>query len=107
LRIRDGSQTGSQHVDVIERRLTATADYRPWPQAAVRYQWPGTGRSGGPYFDEFRASQIRMVADGATVGRPMRHAGRAQLERIGRSVVLTHSHAGSRPALIFGSIGGA
>ena len=56
---------------------------------------------GDPYFDEFCASQIRMVADGATVGRPMRHAGRAQLERIGRSVVLTHSHAGSRPALIF------
>jgi pimeloyl-ACP methyl ester carboxylesterase len=85
----------TKHVDVIERRLTATADYRLWPQAALHAQWPGTGRMGDPYFDEFCASQIRMVADGATVERLMRHAGRALLERIGRSVVLTHSHAGS------------
>jgi hypothetical protein len=63
-------------------QATTTADYRPWPQAALREQWPGTGRMGDPYFGEFRASQIRMVADGATVERLMRHAGRALLERL-------------------------
>lgn len=85
----------TKHVAVIERRLTATAGYALWPQAALHTQWPGTGRMGDPYFDEFCASQIRMVADGATVERLMRHAGRALLERIGTSILLTHSHAGS------------
>jgi pimeloyl-ACP methyl ester carboxylesterase len=85
----------TKHVTVIEQRLTATADYALWPQAALHDQWPGTGRMGDPYFDEFCASQIRMIADGATVERLMRHAGRALLERIGKAVLLTHSHAGS------------
>ena len=85
----------TKHVAVIERRLTATAVYGLWPQAALHDQWPGTGRMGDPYFDEFCAAQIRMIADGATVERLMRRAGRALLERIGRAVVLTHSHAGS------------
>jgi hypothetical protein len=85
----------TKHVSVIEKRLTATADYALWPQAARHDQWPGSGRMGDPYFDEFCAAQIRMVADGATVERLMRRAGRALLERIGPSIVLTHSHAGS------------
>lgn len=85
----------TKDVSVIERRLTATAVHARWPEATRHTQWPGTGRRGDPFFDEFCAAQARMVADLATVERLGRSAGRALLERIGPAIVLTHSHAGS------------
>lgn len=85
----------TKDVGVIERRLTAMSRYAPYPQAALHTQWPGTGLRGDPVFDEFCASQIRMVADFGLVERMMRSAARALLERIGRAVVVTHSHSGS------------
>ena len=85
----------TKDVEVIERRLTATAAFGLWPQAAKHSQWPGTGRSGDPCFDEFCASQIRMIEDFELVERLMRAGGRALLERIGPAIVVTHSHAGS------------
>lgn len=86
---------GTKDVSVIERRLTATSVHARWPQAARHTQWPGSGRMGDPYFDEFCAAQVRMVADLATVERLMRATGRSLLERVGPSILLTHSHAGS------------
>jgi pimeloyl-ACP methyl ester carboxylesterase len=85
----------TKDVAVIERRLTAMSRYEPYPQATLHTQWPGTGLRGDPAFDEFCASQIRMVADFGLVERMMRAAGRALLERIGPAIVLTHSHSGS------------
>ena len=56
---------------------------------------------GDPYFGEFRASADpdgRRRGNGRAANAA-RRAGAAGA--LGRSVVLTHSHAGSRPALIF------
>ena len=96
----------------IEAQFTATAELGNWPQAKRHTQWPGEGpgkgKRGDPVFDAFYATQVESVASNADTQKANQNAVAALLDRIGPSVVLTHSQAGpfgwliadARPSLV-------
>jgi pimeloyl-ACP methyl ester carboxylesterase len=97
-------------VGVIEKYFTAPAESGLWPQARLHTQWPGganKGHAGDPVFDQFYASQVASLPSRESETL-MRAAGAALLDRIGPSVLVTHSQAGlygwliadARPALV-------
>ena len=81
-------------VESVERRFTAPAVTKLWPQAHLHSRWPGTGRRGDPIFDQFFSSQVESIEDGELTESLVRDAGVALLERIGPSILLTHSQSG-------------
>ena len=81
-------------VELVERRFTAPAVSRLWPQAHLHTRWPGSGRRGDPVFDQFFSSQVESIEDGETTEALARDAGAALLERIGPAILLTHSQSG-------------
>ncbi|KAF8850068.1 alpha/beta-hydrolase [Acephala macrosclerotiorum] len=95
-------------VEYIQRHFTATKNYPLWPQAHDHAQWPGTGMMGDPVFDAYYASQAQLLADPVEQERTMRLAGIALLDKIGASILITHSRGGlhgwawadARPALV-------
>lgn len=107
-------QPGSDHLQMypwqfIEKRFTAPANHKLWPQAALHTQWPGTGSKGDPYFDAYYSSCVPSVASATQQQTKMQKAGAALLDRIGKPVVLVgHSQGGihawlladSRPNLV-------
>jgi pimeloyl-ACP methyl ester carboxylesterase len=77
----------------LEDRFTATERAKLWPQAALHSQWPGSGLHGDSAFDQFFASQWA----GMNATDQERYTSRALvklLQRIGPSVLLTHSQSG-------------
>lgn len=109
----NGNKTSISVQRVVER-FTAPEVTGGWPQAHLHTQWPGgpnKGRPGDTAFDQFYASQVASIgyAESETL---MRKAGAALLDRIGPSVILTHSQAGlfgwliadARPALVKGIV---
>lgn len=79
----------------IQGRFTAPELYRPWPQAQLHTQWPGSGTVGDPIFDAYFASTVPYVEDEATQETAVRDAGAALLDRIGKPVILVgHSQGG-------------
>ena len=101
---------------VIEQLFTASSVLGKWPQAKNHTQWPGEGlnkgRMGDPVFDQFYASQVEYLASNAETQTLVQRAGSALLDRIGPSIILTHSQAGpfgwlladSRPQLVKGIV---
>jgi pimeloyl-ACP methyl ester carboxylesterase len=101
---------------VIEQLFTASSVLGKWPQAKKHTQWPGEGlrkgRMGDPIFDQFYASQVEYLASNAETQTLVQRAGSALLDRIGPSIILTHSQAGpfgwlladSRPQLVKGIV---
>ncbi len=79
----------------IAEHFTAPEHYNLWPQAKLHTQWPGTGEVGDPIFDQFFASQVPMIADRALTQQLVQTAGAALLDRLGPSILLTHSQSGS------------
>lgn len=77
-----------------EQRFTAPGKHKLWPQSRHHTQWPGSGEKGDPVFDQFYASQIEGIADGAEVERLNQNAGAALLDKIGPAILLTHSQSG-------------
>jgi pimeloyl-ACP methyl ester carboxylesterase len=77
-----------------EQRFTSPAKHKLWPQSRHHTQWPGSGEKGDPVFDQFYASQVDGIADGAEVERLNQNAGAALLDKIGPSILLTHSQSG-------------
>lgn len=78
-----------------EQRFTAPGKHKLWPQSRHHTQWPGSGEMGDPIFDQFYASQVDGIADGAEVERLNQNAGAALLDKIGPSILLTHSQSGA------------
>ena len=76
------------------QRFTAPERYNLWPQAQLHTQWPGSGQAGDPVFDQFFASQEASITDNVLMDESTRDGLVALLERIGPSVVLTHSRSG-------------
>jgi pimeloyl-ACP methyl ester carboxylesterase len=68
---------------------------RPYPQARLHTQWPGTGQPGDPALDQFLAGQEAMAGDLRSAQELMRESGAALLDRIGPAVLLTHSMGGA------------
>ena len=77
-----------------EGRFTAPENAQLWPQARHHTQWPGAGTQGDAVFDQFYASQVEGMRDVAQIERLVRAAGAALLDRIGASILLTHSQSG-------------
>ena len=79
-----------------------------WPQAHLHTQWPGTGKPGDPVFDQFYASQVPSIASFPKQQELNRDALVALLDKIGPSILLTHSQSGAfgwpvadaRPSLV-------
>jgi len=85
-------------VGTVELRFTAPEKYNAWPQAKLHTQWPGDGdgkgRRGDPIFDQFYASQVESLASAVETQSLVQSAGAALLDKIGPSIVVTHSQAG-------------
>lgn len=81
--------------DTTERRFTAPKRTPTWPQAVLHAQWPGAGVAGDPIFDQFFASQLPSMQNSASQQATSRDAILALLEKIGPSILLTHSQSGA------------
>jgi len=82
-------------LDATQKRFTAPEKFKLWPQARLHTQWPGTGLEGDPIFDQFFASQVPFVQKADVTQSLNRDAILALLEKIGQSIVMTHSQSGA------------
>ena len=91
-------------------RFTAPKGAKLYTQSQLHTQWPGTGVSGDPTFDQFFSSQVEDIADVSVIEQLNREAGAALLDKIGPAILLTHSQSGpfgwvlanDRPKLVKG-----
>lgn len=79
----------------IEQRFSTPEKAGLWPQAKLHTQWPGRGSRGDKIFDQFMAQELPSLADFGRQQALNRDAGVALLEKIGPSILLTHSQAGT------------
>jgi pimeloyl-ACP methyl ester carboxylesterase len=101
-----------QPVERVQQRFTAPERSKLWPQATLHTQWPGTGVEGDPVFDQFYAQNFPSLTSFPRQQELNRDAGAALLDRIGPSILLTHSQSGTfgwlvadaRPALVKGLV---
>jgi pimeloyl-ACP methyl ester carboxylesterase len=77
------------------QRFVAPERDNLWPQAKLHTQWPGRGELGDPDTDQFMASQLPSISDFAQQQRLNRTALVALLDKIGPSILLTHSQSGA------------
>ena len=81
--------------ETIQQRFTSVERYNLWPQAHLHTQWPGGGAPGDAVFDQFYASQLPSIQDFTLQQALNRDAIVALLDKIGPSIVLTHSQSGA------------
>ena len=87
--------TGMPNTEGLQRQFTAIERYNLWPAAKLHTQWPGTGLGGDPVFDQAEAAQQPSLRDNVRMDALNRVAGRQLLEKIGPSILLTHSRSGA------------
>jgi pimeloyl-ACP methyl ester carboxylesterase len=78
----------------VQDRFTASERSKPWPQAHLHTQWPGSGMAGDASFDQLYAEQLPEIESFSRRQSLNRDAGVALLDRIGPSIILTHSQSG-------------
>ena len=79
----------------LESIFTGQERFDLFPQAKLHTQWPGgPGVKGNAAFDQFYLSQVPYIASALKSEELVNPALIALLEKIGPSVVLTHSQAG-------------
>jgi pimeloyl-ACP methyl ester carboxylesterase len=76
-------------------RFVAQEKYKLWPQAVLHTQWPGTGDPDDPATVQLAASQMPAIEDFNKQQFLNRDALVALLDKIGPSILLTHSQAGA------------
>jgi pimeloyl-ACP methyl ester carboxylesterase len=76
-------------------RFVAQEKFKFWPQAALHTQWPGTGEPDDPATLQLAMSQLPAIEDFATQQPLVRDALIALVEKIGPSILLTHSQSGA------------
>jgi pimeloyl-ACP methyl ester carboxylesterase len=76
-------------------RFIAQEKFKLWPQAVLHTQWPGTGDPDDPATIQLAASQMPAIADFNEQQVLNRDALIALLDKIGPSILLTHSQAGA------------
>ena len=81
--------------DTAQSRFVSPERFNLWPQARLHPQWPGKGEPGDPAFDQFYSSQVPAIQDFTLQQRLNRDAIVALLEKIGPSILLTHSQSGA------------
>jgi pimeloyl-ACP methyl ester carboxylesterase len=79
----------------IEQRFVIPEQYKQWPQAHLHTQWPGDGQPGDATFEQFYASQFPSLSNFQKQQEVNPPAIIALLEKIGPSILLTHSQSGS------------
>jgi pimeloyl-ACP methyl ester carboxylesterase len=79
----------------VEQRFVAPELAPMWPQAHLHNQFPGDGTPGDPNFDQFYASQFPSIASFPQQQQLNRDALVALLDKIGPSILLTHSQSGA------------
>jgi pimeloyl-ACP methyl ester carboxylesterase len=82
-------------LETTQRQFAAPERYKLWPQAHLHTQWPGPAVPGDPTFDQFYASQMPSIQDFTLQQELNRDAIVALLEKIGPSILLTHSQSGA------------
>ena len=83
------------NLETTQRQFAAPERFNRWPQARLHSQWPGRGVPGDPVFDQFYASQLPSIQDFTLQQELNRDAIVALLEKIGPSILLTHSQSGA------------
>ncbi len=83
------------NLETTQRQFAAPERYNRWPQAHLHTQWPGRGVPGDPVFDQFYASQMPSIQNFTLQQELNRDAIVALLEKIGPSILLTHSQSGA------------
>jgi pimeloyl-ACP methyl ester carboxylesterase len=99
-------------LDFTEQRFVAPERYKKWPQAHLHTQFPGTGKPGDEYFDQFYASQFPSITSFPKQQELNRDALVALFDKIGPAILLTHSQSGAmgwpvadqRPKLVKGIV---
>ena len=94
------------------RNWSAQQEFSLYPNAHLHTQWLGTGKPGDPFFDQFYASQVQLMADPVKTQEYAQQALSALLDKIGPAILLTHSQSGTfgflvadkRPNLVKGVI---
>ncbi len=86
---------GRLNLENTIRFFVAPERYNLWPQAHLHTQWPGQGAPGDSVFDQFYASQLPSIENFTLQQELSRDAILALLEKIGPSIVLTHSQSGT------------
>ena len=79
----------------VEERFVAPERFPVWPQAKLHMQWPGTGKPGDQYFDQFYASQAVSIASFNKQQEINPPALIALFEKIGPGILLVHSQSGA------------
>ena len=83
------------NLENTQRRFVAPERYNLWPQAHLHSQWPGKGEPGDAAFDQFYASQVPSIQDFTLQQLLNRDAIATLLDKIGPSILLTHSQSGA------------
>ncbi len=79
----------------VERRFVRPEEFKQWPTAHLHTQFPGSGKPGDPYFDQFYASQFPSIVSFPRQQEINSDALVALLDKLGPSILLTHSQSGS------------
>ena len=79
----------------LTQRFVAPERYKLWPQAHLHTQWPGEGKPGDAAFDQFYFSQFPSIVNFTKQQEINPPAIVALLDKIGPSILLTHSQSGS------------
>jgi pimeloyl-ACP methyl ester carboxylesterase len=86
-----GTAQSAERTKTDQQHLDSTS-----PQSKLHTQWPGKGREGDPVFDQFYAAQVESVLTQTDwTEQHMRSAGAALLDRVGPSILITHSQGGA------------
>ena len=83
------------NVERLTQRFVAPERFKQWPQAHLHTQWPGEGKPDDPAFDQFYASQFPSLASFQKQQEINPPALVALLDKIGPSILLTHSQSGA------------
>ena len=76
-------------------RFVAQEKFKLWPQAELHTQWPGSGEADDPATAQLTMSQLPAIESFAKQQPLVRDALIALLDKIGPSILLTHSQGGA------------
>lgn len=85
----------ASRLNFTEQRFVAPERFKMWPQAHLHTQFPGTGKAGDGYFDQFYASQFPSITSFPKQQELNRDALVALFDKIGPAILLTHSQSGA------------
>jgi len=83
------------NMERLTQRFVAPERYKLWPQAHLHTQWPGEGKPGDATFEQFYFSQMPSIVNYTKQQEINPPAIIALLEKIGPSILVTHSQSGA------------